>query len=65
MNGLPSEDQRALASWTEEGVRRLLRDAALGELGTDISAAAEETLIATGLEAGDAEIAGRRLRGPL
>ncbi len=57
MNGLSSEDQRALANWTEQGVRRLLRAAALGELGTDISAAAEETLIAAGLEAGDAEIA--------
>ncbi len=38
------------------GVRRLLRQAALGELGQDLSATADETLIATGLEAGDAEI---------
>lgn len=46
-----------LASWIEEGVRRILRDAALGELGADLGTAADETLIATGLEAGDAEIA--------
>ena len=65
MNGLPTEHQRALASWTEEGVRRLLRDAALGELGTDISTAADETLIATGLEAGDAEIAVTASDAPL
>ncbi|HVY95767.1 MAG TPA: hypothetical protein VHA54_02295, partial [Solirubrobacterales bacterium] len=39
-----------------DGVRRLLRKAALGELGTDLPATADETLIATGLEAGDAEI---------
>ena len=57
MNGLASDHQGELACWTEEGVRRLLREAALGALGTDIATAAEETLIATGLEAGDAQIA--------
>jgi hypothetical protein len=57
MNGHPSADAVELANWTEEGVRRLLRLAALGELGGDLSATADETLIATGLEAGDAEIA--------
>jgi hypothetical protein len=57
MNGLPTDRRRELASWTEDGVRRLLREAALGELGTDISTAADETLIATGLAAGDLEIA--------
>ncbi len=46
-----------LAGWVEEGVRRILREAALGELGADLSEAADETLIATGLDAGDAEIA--------
>ena len=46
-------------------MRRLLRDAALGELGTDISTAADETLIATGLEAGDAEIAVTASEAPL
>ncbi|HEX8754415.1 MAG TPA: hypothetical protein VF731_13465 [Solirubrobacterales bacterium] len=57
MNGRPAEGAIELAAWTEEGARRLLRQAALGELGTDLSATADETLIATGLEAGDAEIA--------
>ena len=56
MNGRPTERAAELAAWAEEGVRRLLRQAALGELGTDLSTAADETLIATGLEAGDAEI---------
>ena len=48
----------AAMSWRpdEDGVRRLLRQAALGELGSDLSATADETLIATGLEAGDAQI---------
>jgi hypothetical protein len=45
-----------LARWVEGGVRAMVRDAALGELGADLNAAAEETLIATGLAEGDAEI---------
>lgn len=58
MNGSQSLPGLALAGWLEEGVRRLLREAALGELGTDLGTAAEETLIATGLEAGDGAIVG-------
>jgi hypothetical protein len=58
MNGSQSLPGLALASWLEEGVRRILRDAALGALGTDLGTAADETLIATGLEAGDGAIVG-------
>jgi hypothetical protein len=58
MNGSPSLPGLALAGWVEEGVRRILREAALGELGTDLTTAADETLIATGLEAGDGTIVG-------
>lgn len=57
MNGRSMEGATDLAAWTEEGVRRLLREAALGELGADLSTTADETLITTGLDAGDAEIA--------
>jgi hypothetical protein len=56
MNGLPMERAVELATWMEEGTRRLLREAALGELGNDLSTTADETLIVNGLEAGDAEI---------
>ncbi|HKZ12361.1 MAG TPA: hypothetical protein VJL81_00805 [Solirubrobacterales bacterium] len=56
MNGRILDGAIELATWIEDGVRRLLRQAALGELGSDLSAIADETLIATGLEAGDAEI---------
>jgi hypothetical protein len=56
MNGRSLEGGAELAGWAEEGVRRLLRQAALGELGGDLSATADESLIATGLEGGDAEI---------
>lgn len=57
MNGGSLENGLRLAGWAEEGVRGLLLRAALGELGSDLSATADETLIATGLEGGDAEIA--------
>jgi len=56
MNGTQALPGLALASWIEEGVRRILRDAALGELGSDLGTAADETLIATGLQDGDGTI---------
>lgn len=57
MNGAPSTPGLAIAGWIEEGVRRILRETALGELSSDLNTAADETLIASGLGAGDAEIA--------
>ena len=57
MNGTPSLPGLATAGWIEEGVRRILRETALGELSKDLNKAADETLIATGLEGGDVEIA--------
>lgn len=57
MNGRTLPDAIALAGWVEEGARRLLRQAALGELGNDLIGTADETLIANGLAEGDAEIA--------
>jgi hypothetical protein len=57
MNGSPSLPGLAIAGWIEEGVRRILRETALGELSKDLNKAADETLIATGLEGGDVEIA--------
>jgi hypothetical protein len=56
MNGRSPANGVQLAAWAEEGVRRLLLEAALGELGNDLSATADETLIANGLAEGDAEI---------
>jgi hypothetical protein len=57
MSGAAAESAGELAGWAEECVRRILREAALGELGADLNEAADETLIATGLDAGDVEIA--------
>jgi len=57
MNGSPSLPGLAIASWIEESVRRILRATALGELSADLTTTADETLIATGLGAGDTEIA--------
>jgi hypothetical protein len=56
MNGTMTQGAPQLAAWLEDGVRRLLGLAALGELGTDLGTAADESLIATGLAEGDAEI---------
>jgi hypothetical protein len=56
MNGRPVLGAVELAGWAEEGVRKLLRQAALGELGNDLSTVADETLIVNGLAEGDAEI---------
>jgi hypothetical protein len=57
MNGAPSAPGLAIAGWIEEGVRRILRETALGELSSDLNTAADESLIASGLGGGDAEIA--------
>jgi hypothetical protein len=57
MNGTPSTPGLAIAGWIEEGVRRILRETALGELSSDLNTAADESLIASGLGAGDTEIA--------
>jgi hypothetical protein len=57
MSGVRNEGGGELAAWIEQSVRRILREAALGELGADLNEAADETLIATGLDAGDVEIA--------
>lgn len=57
MSGVSAESATELSGWAEECVRRILREAALGELGADLNEAADETLIATGLDAGDVEIA--------
>jgi hypothetical protein len=56
MHGRTLDRAIELATWMEDGARRLLRQAALGELGADLSTIADETLITSGLEAGDAEI---------
>jgi hypothetical protein len=57
MAGVTTAEASELAAWVEGSVRRILRDAALGELGTDLNQVADETLIATGLDSGDGEIA--------
>lgn len=56
MNGRPVERAVELATWMEESTRCLLREAALGELGNDLSTVADETLIVNGLAEGDAQI---------
>jgi len=57
MSGVEPAGAAQLATWVEDSVRRILRHAALGEIGTDLNQAADEALIATGLDTGDAAIA--------
>jgi len=42
-----------LATWIEEGLRGIVREAALGGLGSDLNLAADEALISAGLELGE------------
>ena len=57
MNGRMMVGATEIAGWTEESARRMLRMAALGELGNDLIGTADESLIVSGLAEGDAEIA--------
>ncbi|HEY8083230.1 MAG TPA: hypothetical protein VIE64_06700 [Solirubrobacterales bacterium] len=58
MSGAEPAGSTGLALWVEDSLRSVLREATLGELGEDLGTAAEETLIAAGLDAGDAAIVG-------
>jgi hypothetical protein len=44
-----------IAAWAEDATRSIMRGAALGEHGTDVAASADETLVATGLQAGEGD----------
>ena len=45
-----------ISAWAEDATRSIVRGAALGEHGSDVAASADETLVATGLEAGDGSV---------
>jgi len=45
-----------LAAWVEDAARAIVRGAALGEHGSDVAASADESLVATGLEAGEGSV---------
>ena len=51
--GEDSTSALELATWVEGCTRSILRDGALGYFGDDLCAAADETLIADGLDAGE------------
>jgi hypothetical protein len=46
----------ALAAWVEGATRAIVRGAALGELGSDVAASADETLVAAALEVGEGSV---------
>ncbi len=45
-----------LAAWLEDAARSIVRGAALGEHGSDVAASADESLVASGLEAGEGSV---------
>jgi hypothetical protein len=45
-----------LAAWLEDAARAIVRGAALGEHGSDVAASADESLVASGLEAGEGSV---------
>lgn len=47
------ESATYIAAWVEDSTRLILREAVLGHYGTNLNIAAEETLITTGLTAGE------------
>jgi hypothetical protein len=57
MAGATAPEAGELAVWVEDSVRGILRDAALGEIETDLNQAADVSLIANGLNGGDIETA--------
>ncbi len=46
-----------IATWIEEGLRSIVRGAALGDLGGDVTLAADEALISAGMELGEGSAA--------
>ncbi|MGK2956357.1 MAG: hypothetical protein ACSLFI_11900 [Solirubrobacterales bacterium] len=53
------ESASYLAAWVEDSTRQILRDAVLGKYETSLNVVAEETLITSGLQAGEGSIAQR------
>lgn len=47
------ESSTYIAAWVEDSTRLIVREALLGSFGSDLNVAAEETLITTGLTAGE------------
>jgi len=54
--GFDTERAAVLATWLEDAARSVIRGAALGEHGSDVAASADESLVASGLEAGEGSL---------
>lgn len=53
---IDGESATYIAAWIEDSTRLIVREALLGSFGSDLNVAAEETLITTGLAAGEGSI---------
>jgi hypothetical protein len=53
MTSIGGESATYIAAWIEDSTRHILREAVLGHYGLNLNVAAEETLLTTGLTAGE------------
>jgi hypothetical protein len=53
MTSIGGESATYIAAWVEDSTRHILREAVLGHYGLNLNLAAEETLLTTGLTAGE------------
>jgi len=56
LTSIGGESATYIAAWVEDSTRHILREAVLGHYGTNLNVAAEETLITSGLTAGEGSI---------
>lgn len=56
LTSIGGESATYIAAWIEDSTRHILREAVLGHYGSNLNIAAEETLITTGLTAGEGSI---------
>ena len=57
LTSIGGESATYIAAWVEDSTRHILREAVLGHYGANLNVAAEETLLTTGLTAGEGSVA--------
>ncbi len=56
LTSIGGESATYISAWIEDSTRHILREAVLGHYGTSLNVAAEETLLTTGLTAGEGSV---------
>lgn len=58
LTSIGGESATYIAAWVEDSTRHIIREAVLGNYGANLNVAAEETLLTTGLTAGEGSVSG-------